>query len=101
MKWLIILVLFLILFGVIAIRFRRQITGAIQIFKMLRQLKNQTRPPEKKIEKKSGNENVPLVRCARCGTWTPQTSALKLRSKTIYCSANCMEKAVSINNTHA
>lgn len=95
MKWLIILVLFLILFAVIAVRFRRQITGTIQIFKMLRQLKNQTRPPERKIEKKPA-ENVPLVRCARCGTWTPQTSALKLRSKTIYCSAVCMEKAVTL-----
>ncbi len=98
MKWLIILVLFLILIAVIAVRFRLQITAAIQIFKMLRQLKNQARPPERKIEKKSGDESVPLVRCARCGTWTPQTSALKLRSKTVYCSANCMEKAVSVNN---
>jgi hypothetical protein len=98
MKWLIILVLLLILAAFIAVRFRRQITTGIQIFKMLRQLRSQMKPPEKKIEKQSAEKTAPLVRCARCGTWTPQATALNLRSKIFYCSPNCMEKAVNLNN---
>ena len=98
MKWLILLILFLILTAIIAVRYRRQITVGIEIFKMFRQLKNQAKPQEKKLDKKAADKSVPLVRCARCGTWTPQTSALNLRSKTFYCSANCMEKAVSFNS---
>lgn len=98
MKWLIILILFLVLMAMIVVRFRRQINTGIEIFKMFRQLRNQTKSQEKKLNKKSANESVPLVRCAKCGTWTPQSSALNLRSKTFYCSTNCMEKAVSFNS---
>ena len=96
MKWLIILLLLLLLMAVIAVRYRRQITAAIQIFKMFRQLREQTKPRERVIEKRTENENAPLVRCAKCGKWTPQTAALNLRSRTFYCSPNCMEKAVEI-----
>lgn len=97
MKWLILLILFLVLLAIIAVRYRRQINVGIEIFKMFRQLKNQTKSGKKKLDKKAEDKAVPLVRCARCGTWTPQTSALNLRSKTFYCSTNCMEKAVSLN----
>lgn len=95
MKWLIILVLFLVLTAMIAVRFRRQITAAIQLYKMLRQIRNQGKPPEKKIDKQTVAKNAMLVRCARCGTWTPQKNALNLQSKIFYCSSNCMEKAVN------
>lgn len=101
MKWLILLVLFLILMAIFAVRYRRQLTVGIEIFKMFRQLKNQAQTQrektDKKIDNKAADKSVPLVRCAKCGTWTPQSSALNLRSKTFYCSANCMEKAVSFN----
>lgn len=92
MKWLIILVLFLILMAIIAIRFRRQINMGIQIFQMFRQMRTPNKPQEKKLDKNNVNKSVPLVRCAKCGTWTPQSTALNLRSKTFYCSTNCMEK---------
>jgi hypothetical protein len=98
MKWIIILILFLVLMAMIVVRFRRQINTGIEIFKMFRQLRNQTKPQDKKLDKKAANESEPLVRCAKCGTWTPQSSALNLRSKTFYCSTNCMEKAVSFNS---
>lgn len=98
MKWLILLILFLILIAIIAHRYRRQINLGIEIFKMFRQLRNRAKPQEKKLDKKAADKSVPLVRCARCGTWTPQNSALNLRSKTFYCSTNCMEKAVSVNS---
>lgn len=95
MKWLVILLLFLVLAAMIAYRFRRQINFGLEIYRMFRQLRSQSKPQEKRIEKAA--EKVPLVRCARCGTWAPQNKALNLRSKTFYCTASCMEEAVEVN----
>lgn len=37
-----------------------------------------------------------LVRCATCGTWTPSSRALSLRSSTLfYCSHECLERAAA------
>lgn len=97
MKWIIILILLLILLALIAARYRRQIRTGIEIWKMFRQLKTQVKPKkERQIEENETEKNALLVRCARCGAWTSQTSALKLRSKTFYCSTVCMEKAVKV-----
>lgn len=98
MKWLIILGLILLLFAIIALYYRRQIQMALQIWRMFRQVKQAQKPREKKIENRSADKGEPLVRCARCGKWISQESALKLRSKTVYCSANCMERAARIES---
>lgn len=95
MKWLVILVLFLLLALYVAYRYRRQIQAMVQIWRMFRQFKEQTRPPAKQVKKEANLKEVPLVRCSRCGTWVPQTNALQLRSKTVYCSTACMEQAVN------
>jgi len=98
MKWLIILGLILLLFAVIALRYRRQIQTALQIWRMFRQMRQASRPQEKKIENRTADKGELLVRCARCGKWVSQDVALNLRSKTIYCSTNCMERAARIES---
>ena len=95
MKWIILLILFLILLAMIAVRYRRQISAGIEIYKMFRQLRNPQKPSEKQINPKKNEKETALVRCARCGTWKSQGDAINLRSKTSYCSASCMEKAAS------
>lgn len=97
MKWLILLVLFAVLAVVILTRYRRQIQTVVYVWRMFRKMRQSGKSGEKQIEKKvSANENA-LIRCAKCGMWIPQESALKLRSKTFFCSANCMEKAVEVS----
>lgn len=97
MKWIILLILFAVLIVIIATRFRRQINAGIEIYKMFRQVRRQMKPKdEKQIRPKVSEKNVPLVRCARCGKWTSESNALNLRSKTFYCSTNCMEQAVRV-----
>lgn len=91
MKWIIILILFLVLMAIFAYRFRRQIRLGLDMYRMFKQLKSQVKPPAQRIEKKAVQK--PLVRCALCGTWVPETNAINLRSKIFYCSANCMENA--------
>ncbi len=93
MKWLIVLILFILLVTIIAVRYRRQIQTALYVWKMFRKMRQTNKSEEKQIQQQ-GAKDVPLIRCAKCGTWIPQKNALNLRSKTFYCSANCMEQAV-------
>ena len=95
-KVLVILLLISILFGLIALRFRKQIQTALYLLQMFRKMRQMSRAgqEEKRIEKQESPGNIQLVKCAKCGTWIPETKALNLRSKTFYCSANCMENAV-------
>ncbi len=98
MKWLILLLLFAVLIAVIATRYRRQIIAGIEIWKMFRQVRRQMKPKdEKQIRPQTASKSdVQLVRCAKCGKWINESNALNLRSKTFYCSTNCMEQAVNI-----
>jgi hypothetical protein len=102
MKWLILLLLLLILVAFVAYRYRRQIQTGWQMYLMFKKLRQATKPPaaqsEKQIKQKSADKSVPLIRCERCGGWVPQTEALNLRSKTFYCSAKCMERAVKLQS---
>jgi hypothetical protein len=94
-KILVVLFLLSVLFGLIALRYRKHIQTGLYLFRMFRKMRQMSRQPEEKqIEKTENTSDVQLVKCARCGTWIPQSKALNLRSKTFYCSANCMENAV-------
>lgn len=74
-----------LLFGLTAIRYRKQIAGMIKVARLLKEAKASTgfRTPVRSDEKAS----VPLVNCAKCGVWVPQNKAIKQRNG-FYCS-NC------------
>ncbi len=94
-KILFILLILIVLFGLIALRYRRQIQTALYFWRMFRKMRQMGKSePENKLENQESPKDAQLVRCAKCNTWFPQTKALNLRSKTFYCSANCMENAV-------
>ncbi len=96
MKWLILLFLIAVAVVLIGARYRRQIQTGIYLWRMFRKMRQTGRSEEKQVGSKENSKDVPLVRCARCGSWTPQTKALNLRGKTFYCSANCMETAIKV-----
>lgn len=98
MKWLIILLILVLVGGLIMLRYRRQIQMGLQLLQMFRTMKKMNKPAEKKIETKTNSKDVPLVRCERCGKWTPQTDVINLRSKNFYCSTECMERAVKLQS---
>lgn len=99
MKWLVLLLILLIVAAIIALRYRRQIQTGLHIYRMFRMMKHSSKPVEKKVEQPQVvDKNENLVRCARCGKWTPQSAALNLRSKTSYCSTDCMEKQARIES---
>ena len=90
MKWIILFLLLMFLLMMISVRFKRQIIGMIQVWKIFKQVNN---PPEKQIKDQPANDEISLVKCARCGNWIPQNEALNFRSKDSYCSINCVEKS--------
>lgn len=98
MKWLIILIILLIVAAFVVLRYRRQIQTGLHLWRMFRKMRQMNQPSEKRIETVSNDKNEPLVRCERCGSWIPQSEAMKLRSKTFYCSAKCMERAVKLQS---
>ena len=99
MKWLIILGLLAVLLIFIAVKFRRHIQTGIYVFKMfrkMRQMSQKAEAPEKQIDALNNSNDVPLVRCTKCGSWIPQNTALKLSKNTFYCSSKCLEAAVKV-----
>lgn len=101
MKWLIILGLLLILAMFVVARYRRHIQTGIYVFKMFRKMRQMSRKPEreeKQIETAANSADVQLVRCAKCGSWIPQNTALKLSKNNFYCSSKCLEKTVEVRN---
>jgi len=93
---------FLFILGVIAVlllftawHYRRQIRAAIEVWRSFRKMYAQV------SGKGQGAANVPskkdagmLVRCAKCGTWTQEESAVRLAPNVFYCSTDCMERTV-------
>ena len=92
MKWLILFILLIFLLMIISVRFKRQITAMIEIWKIFKQFEN---PPEKQLKKNDERGDIALVKCARCGNWIPSTEALNFRSNEFHCSLNCVEKTVA------
>jgi hypothetical protein len=94
-KFLVIIFLIVVLSALVLLHFRKQIQTALYVLRMFRQMRRANQPQaEKTIETKEKPGGGQLIRCARCGTWIPETSAMKLGAKTFYCSANCIENAV-------
>lgn len=98
MKWLIILALLLIVISMIALKYRKHIQTGLYMWRMFRQMRQVSKPAERKIEKPAADKNANLVRCSKCGKWISESAALNLRSNTSYCSTDCMEKASRIES---
>lgn len=91
-KFLFLLFLVITLLGIVALRFRRQILTAVEIWEGVKKPKRD----ERLIDQKENSNSVPLIKCAKCEVWIPQTSAIKLNSNVFFCSRNCMENIVEV-----
>jgi len=97
MKWLILFGLLIVLAVIIAIRYRRQIQMGIYVWRMFRKMRQAGKTVEKQVETKQSAKDVPLIRCAKCGTWISQNKALSFRSGIYYCSTSCLETIAETN----
>ena len=90
---LVILAVIAVLLGLTAVRYRRQIAGMLQVWRMLRSMRQQIKDGARNAAPPEPIAEGPLVSCSRCRAWVPQDRAIKLGRSTFYCSSACVEKA--------
>lgn len=81
-----ILFIVFVLFGLTAIRYRKQIAGMIGLAKMLKEAKDSAIQGRSISAEKT---SVQLVNCVKCGVWLPVDKAIKRGPNTFYCSKAC------------
>ena len=88
-----ILLVLLVLFGLTAYRYRKQLMFAIQIWRTLkgaRDIQSQRMSEIGRDQQKSQDSGA-LVNCSRCGKWTPESTAIKFGPTIYYCSTQCLQ----------
>jgi len=89
---LLILVVIAVLLALTAYRYRRQIGAFYQFWQVLQQARVQGKRNAKEMNQPAEDERGPLVNCVKCGTWVPESNAIKLGPRIYYCSIDCVEK---------
>jgi hypothetical protein len=87
-----ILLVIAVVLALTAYRYRLQIGAFYRFWKALRAARVQQ---GKEIGEPAEEVKGPLVNCAKCGTWIPESKAIKLGARVFYCSAACVEKTAS------
>lgn len=92
---LVILVVMAIIVALTALRYRRQITGVIQIWRTLKSARDQIKKKSDAVKEEPVLAGR-LVNCAKCGTWVPEQKAINLRLGVFYCSSACLESTANV-----
>ncbi len=92
----VILAVIVLLFGLTAFRYRRQLLVGYQIWKTLKTARNSENERIKGSEAPRRGE--PMVKCVRCGSWRPESSAVVLGASA-YCGPACVEASVRPGST--
>lgn len=89
-----ILVVLLVLAGLTAYRYRRQIRFGLELWRTMkgvRELHAQNSQQEADVPPAKGE----LVSCSKCGKWTPAAASIKFGPRIFYCSTNCLQNKVN------
>jgi len=88
-----ILIVLLVLFGLTAYRYRRQLRFALELWRTMKGV----REIQSKSVRESFEEPAPrgeLVSCSKCGKWTPVNTSIKFGPTIYYCSTTCLQSKV-------
>lgn len=99
MKWLVIIFLLFVAAVLVTARYRRQINAAIVLWKSL--VQGNSSASEIRSNKKDEPKAVELIKCNKCGSWTPQANSLSLNSGEQFCSTECIEQAILVKKKTA
>jgi hypothetical protein len=88
-----ILLILLVLLGLTAYRYRRQIGMGLQIWRMLKGARQTQAKNASQIDPQPA-ERGELVNCSRCGKWAPASTAIKFGPTIYYCSTQCLQQKV-------
>lgn len=96
MKFLIILLVLVVFLALLYFRLRPYLKMARRMFGMVRDVRGMSRNEVVQPLRSETVADNKLVRCAACGTWTPASRAVKLRSSSAtYCSHLCLETSAA------
>jgi hypothetical protein len=76
-----------------AFRYRRQLWTIYGVWRMMRSMQKGAAAQRKGQVEPAKAAEGPLVNCAKCSNWVPESRAVRLGPTTVFCSADCMEKA--------
>jgi formylmethanofuran dehydrogenase subunit E len=82
-----------VLAALTAVRYRKQITGMINVARMLKETSRNVTGLNKRVSGEA--KSIPLVNCSKCGVWVPQAKAIKVRDA-YYCSNACLNAGRSV-----
>ncbi|HRI03155.1 MAG TPA: hypothetical protein PLL77_05395 [Pyrinomonadaceae bacterium] len=86
----VILVVILVLLGLTALRYRKQIAGILGLARALKEAKDAV--GHSRVISSDEKTSIPLVNCSKCGVWVPQNKARKI-GEIFYCSDECLSVA--------
>lgn len=90
-----ILLIVVLIFALTAFRYRKHILSVYQVWKMLKQARIQNAQNRDSIDDVNEAAIGPLVNCTKCGTWVPESRAIKLGARMFYCSTACVERSAT------
>ncbi|MBK7393330.1 MAG: hypothetical protein IPI64_08520 [Chloracidobacterium sp.] len=84
----VILFVILVLLGLTALRYRKQIAGILGLARALKDAKDAV--GQSRTISSDDATSIPLVNCSKCGVWVPQNKARKI-GEIFYCSDECVQ----------
>lgn len=85
---LIILVVVAVLLGLTALKYRRQITAVLRIYRQLKGIRSGSSSPQA-VDPALGSET--MVCCERCRKWVAEDRAIRFGRGPFFCSKECFE----------
>ena len=90
----ILFVLFL-LFGLTALRYRKQIAAILDFGRTIREMKEGAAADIPRQRKEAAPAARELRSCAGCGKWIDTSTAIKFDQNTFYCSKECVQRSMA------
>lgn len=88
-----ILAILLVVFGLTAYRYRKQLAVGLQIWRMMKGAREMQSQKSSQIDPQPVDKGE-LVNCSRCGKWAPLSTAIKFGPTIYYCSTQCLQQKV-------
>lgn len=91
MKEALLILLVLVAFAALtAYRYRRQIMAIFEFWRSVQMIRERSQKRGGELPDEPATRGQ-LVNCPKCGTWVPETEAIRIGRSTFYCSSECVE----------
>lgn len=90
----VILAVILVLLGLTAIRYRRQIAASIHIYRQLRGLGSELKSPRSPTSMDPKRAES-MICCEKCRKWVPETESVAFGRGAFFCSVECFNRSAA------